>query len=194
MFDRCDEATRLVVDAGLEEARRLGHDWLGTEHLLLALLGHRDVLPESVAELLPDEDVVRAALDRHMGERPPVPEGELLATLGIDLDEVRAAVRRTFGAEAVERLRRPVHQPWQPWRHPNRRCMTLLAGGMGLAPRVKQALEIALVDATRRGQGAVDPAGLLLGMVEVEGMAARLLFDASVPLDDIRGALQREAS
>jgi len=36
---------------------------------------------------------VRAALGRHMGERPSVPEGELLATLGIDLDEVRAAVR-----------------------------------------------------------------------------------------------------
>ena len=72
--------------------------------------------------------------------------------------------------------------------------MTLLAGGTRLAPRVKQALEIALVDATRRGQAAVDPAGLLLGMVEVEGMAARLLFDVGVPLDDIRGALLREAS
>jgi hypothetical protein len=72
--------------------------------------------------------------------------------------------------------------------------MSLLAGGMRLAPRVKQALEIALVDATTRRQTVVDPAGLLLGIVEVEGMAARLLFDVGVPLDDIRSALQRAAS
>jgi hypothetical protein len=35
---------------------------------------------------------------------------------------------------------------------------------------------------------------LLLGIVEVEGMAARLLVEVGVPLDDVRGALGRAAS
>jgi hypothetical protein len=190
-FDRCDRDTLAVLDAGFAEARRLGHDWLGTEHLLLALVGQRGVLPEPVAELLPAEAAVRGALSRHTGEQPRLPQGELLATLGIDLDDVRAAVRRTFGAEAVERLRRPVHQPWQPWRRPSRACMSLLAGQMVLAPRVKRALELAWEDAARRQRDAIDPAGLLLGMVEVEGLAARLLVDVGVPLDDVRVAIAR---
>jgi ATP-dependent Clp protease ATP-binding subunit ClpA len=190
-FDRCDGETVAVLDAGFEEARRLGHGWLGTEHLLLALVSRREVLPEPVAELLPAEADVRAALSRHVGEQPPLPQGELLATLGIDLDDVRAAVRRTFGAEAVERLRRPVHQPWQPWRRPSRACMSLLAGQMVLAARVKRALELAWEDAARRQRDAIDPAGLLLGMVEVEGLAARLLVDVGVPLDDVRVAIAR---
>jgi ATP-dependent Clp protease ATP-binding subunit ClpA len=194
VFDRCDAETVSVLDAGFEEARLLGHDWLGTEHLLLALVSQRGVLPAPVAELLPNQDAVRSALSRHMGERPPLRHGELLATLGIDLDDVRAAVRRTFGAEAVERLRRPVHQPWQPWRRPSRACTSLLAGQMVLAPRVKRALELALEDAARRERTSIDPAGLLLGMVAVEGMAARLLVDVGVPLDDVRVALERAAS
>lgn len=194
MFDRCDADTVTVLKTGFHEARRLGHDYLGTEHLLVALVHHHDVLPGTVAQLLPTEDVVRTALLTYMGERPPLPQGELLATLGIDLDEVRAAVRRTFGAEAVERLRRPVHQPWQPWRRPSRACTSLLAGAMSVAPRVKQALELALQDAERRQLTAIDPAGLLLGMVEVEGLAARLLLDVGVPPDDIRVALHDATS
>jgi hypothetical protein len=71
--------------------------------------------------------------------------------------------------------------------------MSLLAGGMSLAPRVKRALELALRDAIRREREVIDPAGLMLGMVEVEGMAARLLVDVGVQPDDIREALQRAA-
>ncbi|MGH2351478.1 MAG: Clp protease N-terminal domain-containing protein, partial [Chloroflexota bacterium] len=144
--------------------------------------------------LLPEEHAVRTALLTHLGERPPLPRGELLAALGVDLDEVRAAVRRTFGDEAVERLRRPVHQPWQPWRRPSRACFSLLAGHMSVAPRVKQALELALEDATQRERGEIDPSGLLLGIVEVEGLASRLLVDVGVPPNDIRTALQEATS
>ena len=195
MIDRCDADTRAVLEAGFDEARGMGHGWLGTEHLLVALAHHRAMLPEPVAQLLPSEDAVRSALLSHLGERPPLPQGELLATLGIDLDKVRAAVRRTFGAEAVERLRRPVHQPWQPWRRPTRACTSLLAGQVNVMPRVKRSLELASRDADRRHRPAIDPAGLLLGMVEVEGsMSNRLLLEVGVPPGDIRVALQRAAS
>lgn len=195
MFDRCDADTLAVLETGFAEAKRLGHSWLGTEHLLLALVQHSERLPEPVARLLPTEEQVRAALNAEFDQRPG-PDAELLATLGIDLDEVRAAVRRTFGPEALDRLaERRVHQPWQPWRRPSRDCFSLLAAqGLSVLCRVKRALEHALEDATRRQRSEIDPAGLLLGMVEVEdALANRLLRDTGVAPAAVRAALQQSS-
>lgn len=190
VFERCDENTMAVFSTALGEARRLGHHSVGTEHLLLALMRHRELLPDAVAALLPrDADVVTAALEGLL-DGPPPRDAELLKTLGIDLGEVRSAVRRTFGDDAIERLGRPVHQPWQPWRRPSRRCMSLLAGGMGVAPRVKRAFEQARRDADRRQRPAIDPAGLLLGMVDVEdALSNRLLRDAGIDPSEVRRVL-----
>lgn len=189
MFERCDENTMAVFDTALAEARRLGHNYVGTEHLLLALMRHREFLLDTVAALLP-HDVVTGALEGVL-DGPPPRDAELLKTVGIDLDQVRAAVRKTFGSDAIERLgRRRVHQPWQPWRRPSRRCMSLLAGGMGVAPRVKQAFEHARRDADRRQRPAIDPAGVLLGMVEVEdALSNRLLRDAGIDPSEVRRVL-----
>jgi ATP-dependent Clp protease ATP-binding subunit ClpA len=191
VFERCDANTMAVFNTAVAEAGRLGHNYVGTEHLLLALMRHREFLPTTVAALLPrDPDVVTAALEGIL-DGPPPRDAELLKTLGIDLDEVRAAVRETFGRDAVERLgRRRVHQPWQPWRRPSRRCMSLLAGGMGVAPRVKQAFELARRDADRRQRAVIDPAGVLLGMVEVEdSLSNRLLRDAGIDPFEVRRVL-----
>ena len=55
---------------------------------------------------------------------------------------------------------------------------------------MKQAFELAAGDAGRRHQATVDPAGLLLGMVEVEdAMSNRLLWKVGVDPGDIRRAL-----
>lgn len=201
LFEGCDSSTMTVFNSALDEARHLGHNYVGTEHLLLALVRHRDVLPEAVAALLPsDPNALATALKSVLGAPPSRlhPEGgraprdaELLKSLGIDLDQVRAAVCQTFGNDAVEQLgRRRVHQPWQPWRRPSRRCISLLPGTTGVAPRVKQAFERARQDAERHRRAAIDPAGLLLGMVEVKGaLSNRLLHDAGVDPSEIRRAL-----
>ena len=189
MFEHCTADTTLVLDTALEEARRRGHSWLGTEHLLLALARRRDLLPEDVRQLLPDAEDVSSALATATGQLRP-PDADLLRTVGVDLDQVRSAVRQTFGDEAVQRLRRPVHQPWQPWRRPSRRCTSLLTGTMSVAPRVKQSLERAGQSAARRRLPAIDPVALLLGMVEVEdAMSNTLLRDAGVDPEDLRRAL-----
>ena len=109
-----------------------------------------------------------------------------------DLDEVRSAVRRTFGADAVESLGgRGVHQPWQPWRRPSRRCTSLLASTLHVAPRLKQAMERARDDADRRGAVGITPGGLLFGILEVEGsMASRLLREVDVEPDSVLQALR----
>jgi ATP-dependent Clp protease ATP-binding subunit ClpA len=190
VFERCDQNTMAVFNTALAEATHLGHNYVGTEHLLLALIRHRELLPDAVEALLPrDADVVTTALEGLRGGLPHR-DAELLKTLGIDLDELRSAVRRTFGDDAVDRLRGPVHQPWQPWRRPGRRCTSLLAGGMGVAPRVKQAFEHARLNADRRQQAAIDPAGLLLGMVEVEdAVSNQLLRHAGIDPSQVRRVL-----
>jgi ATP-dependent Clp protease ATP-binding subunit ClpA len=190
LFDRCDPDTVAVLDTALADARRLGHSWLGTEHVLLALVQHCDRLPEGVGQLLPSVAKVRAALDAEI-DGPPPPDAELLRTLGIDLDAVRTTVSRTFGSDALDRLaHRRVPQPWQPWRRPRRRCVSLLAGQMSVAPRLKQALEHAANEADRRRRPMIDPAGLLLGMIETEdAMANQLLRHAGVDPHDVRAAL-----
>lgn len=128
-----------VFTTALDDARRLGQSYVGTEHLL---------------------------------------------------DQVRSAVRQNFGDDAVDRLGRRVHQPWQPWRRPSRRCMSLLAGGMGVAPRVEQAFEHAHRGADRRQRQAIDPTGLMLGMVEVEDALANwLLRNAGIDPSEVRRVL-----
>ena len=191
MFDRCDADTRSIIDGALAESRRRGHNWLGTEHVLLALVQRRDMLRPEVAAILPDPEAIATALDAAL-DRPPRPDAELLATVGVDLEAVRSAIRRTFGESVLEDLgRRRVHQPWQPWRRPTRTCMSILAGSMSIAPRLKRAFEHAGREADRRGLTTVDPAALLLGMVEVEdAMSNRLLRRIGVDPQELGRSLR----
>jgi hypothetical protein len=54
--------------------------------------------------------------------------------------------------------------------------VSVIAGPMTtVAPRLKQALERAVGDADRRSRTLADPAGLLLAVVEVEGVRASRL-------------------
>ena len=188
MFDHCDPNTMTVVNTAAQQARDLGHNYLGTEHLLLALLRHRDLLPSSVGGLLPRAEDVESRLAEVMGEPSRPPDAEVLKLVGIDLEEVRASVRRTFGADALDRLgRRRVHQPWQPWRRPSRRCTSLLAGSLSAACRFKEAFERARRVRERRHRDLIDPVTLLVAMIDVEdAMSNRLLRDTGVDPDVVR--------
>jgi ATP-dependent Clp protease ATP-binding subunit ClpA len=195
VFEHCDPNTMIVVDTALQQARDFGHNYVGTEHLLLALVRHRDLLPTSVGALLPRAEDVESRLAAHMGAPARPHDAELLKLVGIDLEEVRASVRRTFGSDALDRLsRRRVHQPWQPWRRPSRRCTSLLAGSMSAAPRFKEAFERARRDSERRHREFIDPVTLLVGMIDVEdAMSNRLLRDTGVDPHVVR-QVAREAA
>lgn len=181
MFDRCDADTRAIVQVALAESRQQGHRWLGTEHVMLAFAQRPDVLPPQGAAMLPSAAAIAASLDAAL-DQPPRRDEDLLATVGVDLESVRSAIRRTFGESAIDDLgRRRVHQPWQPWRRPSRRCMSILAGSMSIAPRLKRAFEHAGKEADQRSRAMIDPVALLLGMVEVEdAMSNRLLRSVGV--------------
>jgi ATP-dependent Clp protease ATP-binding subunit ClpC len=68
MFDRFTDRSRHVIVVAQEEARRLGHDWMGADHILLGLIHE----------------------DRSLGAKT-------LRSLGIPLDAVREQVLEIIG-------------------------------------------------------------------------------------------------
>lgn len=138
------------------EARRLGHHYLGPEHLLVGLLLEGDNLAARVlvAHGL-DLDVVRAEVDRLIDQ-----DEELLASLGVDLEAVHARLQASFGDhaywEAAQRVRR---RPSQPVAHTPqiRTDPTPLVCG--------RAMGFAAHEAIARDQ-EVGPEHLLLGLLQ----------------------------
>ncbi|MCW2879967.1 MAG: ATPase domain protein [Sphaerisporangium sp.] len=74
MFERFTDSARRAVVAAQEEARRLDHDFIGTEHVLLGLLGEGKGL---AATVLKDSglslDVVRADVEEIVGPGESTP-------------------------------------------------------------------------------------------------------------------------
>jgi ATP-dependent Clp protease ATP-binding subunit ClpA len=125
MFERFTESARNVVTGAQDEARQLGAGFIGTEHLLLALLNPASGRPEEILrEAGLDRDGVVAKVaqlcDQDSAVMGPA-DVEALRTIGIDLDAVVAAVEHTFGPGAL-RLP-PVESPgrsrWRRWLRPS---------------------------------------------------------------------------
>ena len=63
-----------------------------------------------------------------------------------------------------------------------------------MTPRLNESFERALQHAERRKRPDIDPASVLLGMLDVdEAMSNRVLRDAGIDLDALRLALGRSA-
>ena len=123
-----------MFNTAMAEAQRLGHNFVGTEHLLVSLVLHREVLPDAVAALLPsDIDALTSALVGLLGGPPPR-DAELLTTIGIDLDAVAGsgagdlrarrnrAARSATGSSAMAAMaaaQSPMHVPAR-WRNEGR--------------------------------------------------------------------------
>lgn len=191
MFDRCDQSAQIVIGTALDEARHLGHGYLGTEHLLVAFARHRELLPGLGIELLPDAEVLEGRIVAAIGPMAPR-DAELLRTIGVDLGDARSAVRQTFGDDALRRVggRRRIRGPWRRRQDASRRCKSILSGAMGVAPRAKQSFERARRHADRRGKQLIDPTALFLGMLDVDdAMSNRMLRELGRDPDELRRAL-----
>jgi ATP-dependent Clp protease ATP-binding subunit ClpA len=110
MFERFTDGARQVVVQAQANARRLGHTYIGCEHLLLAAVATGE--PASV--ILRDQGVtperIEAVILRitgHGSGAPADPLGgldrEALAAIGIDLDVVRSRIEAAFGPDALSR-------------------------------------------------------------------------------------------
>ena len=191
MFQRFTPAARQVVVRGQDEARRFGHPWLGTEHLLLGVLAEPGAPGVSV---LTDRgvslDAGRAALGQVVGRGGLCEsDAEALRTLGIDLDEVRRRVEASFGPGALDEIpRRPLRRR-RPWRRG--RCEpAAVSGHLSFMPRAKRALERAAAEAATLGDGHIGVEHLLLGLLDPGGnMAVELLRHLGANPDVVRAGV-----
>ena len=135
MFEQFSDRARQAVVQAQQEARRLDHNYIGTEHLLLGLIREGD-------------GVAAKALE----------------SLGISLDAVRQQVEEIIG-----------------------RGQQTLSGHFPFTPRAKRVLELSLREALQLGHKYIGTEHILLGLIrEGEGLAAKIICDAGINLDDLR--------
>jgi hypothetical protein len=173
-----EDANAVVVQA-YEHAIRLGHPRLAGEHLLLALaaasqpaggvLREHGLIPERV-----EAEIVRLSRGGLFGDL----DRDALATVGVDLDAVRATTEASFGQEALTRAARAVHR--KPRRFDPRRPVAFVGRGgafLPLGPGAGQSLQHARREAQARH--ATQPAGvedLALGILAIsEGLVPAIL-------------------
>jgi len=106
MFERFTADSRGIVVRAQEVARELGHRYVGTEHLLLAAVG----TPTPVSDILREHGLsaerVEGEILHRIGRGPAAGlfgdlDRDALASIGIDLDAVRARIEASFGADAL---------------------------------------------------------------------------------------------
>ena len=118
MFERFTAGARQAVTDAQGEARRLGHRYIGTEHLLLGLLAGADGIAAAVLrEAGIDARMVELDVVRIVGRGPgseagadaeteadaaPGADADALRVLGIDIDAVREAAEAAFGPGALD--------------------------------------------------------------------------------------------
>ncbi len=136
-FQKFSRRAREVLALAQEEAQRLGHNYIGTEHILLGLIREGEGIGAKV-----------------------------LISLGVSLDDVRTRVMHIIG-------------------HGDR----IVLGEVGLTPRAKRVMELAVDEARRMNHPYVGTEHLLLGLVrEGEGIAAGVLESIGLTLEQVRTA------
>ena len=114
MLERFTGDARGVVTGAREGAIRLGHDWIGCEHLLLALTATGGEVGTILRDqgITPDRvrwETVRLAGAGRGASLFDVLDRDALASIGIDLDAVRGKVEAAFGPGALTAA--PARQP-----------------------------------------------------------------------------------
>jgi ATP-dependent Clp protease ATP-binding subunit ClpC len=172
-LERFSESARQVVELAGRESDRMGHDYLGGEHVLAGIAAQAST---RAAYILAGSGLgmaaIRAELDRLAdgGVLPPRwrNDAELMSGPGIDLAAVQRAAEDAFGPGAVAQAARRVS-----------RRSRLRGGGPGWTPlcgkamAAKQAFYLATVEADVSGLHAVGPEHVLLGVLSDAGAPAR---------------------
>jgi ATP-dependent Clp protease ATP-binding subunit ClpA len=100
-FDRFSPAARRVMALAQDEARALGHAYLGTEHLLLALAGEADTVTAAVlTSLAVDPMALRTAVERMVGRGTGYACGAVCVTARLKhaLEQARKAAKQAKAA------------------------------------------------------------------------------------------------
>jgi ATP-dependent Clp protease ATP-binding subunit ClpA len=169
MFERFTDDARDAVKRAQEESRRLGHRHIGTVHLLLAVRAGTGAGANALSRHGLELDDLRERVRRLAGTGEDPIDGAALATIGIDLDEVRRAVEAEFGEGALESGR------------PRR-------GHIPFTPQSKKALELSLRSALALKHKHISSGHILLGLLRATGdnLSLELLAEAGVDPEELR--------
>ncbi len=199
MFERFNSEARGVLVLAQEQARSLGHEWVGTEHLLLGLAAQVDgTAAEALSEVGLDLATLRRAVVEAIGPGNAAggrgtlrAEDEVaLRSVGIDMDVVRAKVEEVFGRGALDQPLPTVRQRGRWPRRPRGGCRHPGTRGPNrpLAPKAKKSLELALRESLALRHDWIGPEHVLLGVLRVpDCMAVMILVSRGVRRDDLRG-------
>ncbi len=164
MAQRPSPANQTITRLAEDERRRLGHPYLGDEHLLLGVLAHA---ASPAAAMLHDRgldlDTARSEIARIVTASGPVATDAavLLQDFGVDLAQLRRRLESTFGALAVHEAARQVRRrPW--WRGAAQHSPLY-----GPPYLIKRAQFIACTTAGKRGAVETRPEHLLYGVLQV---------------------------
>jgi ATP-dependent Clp protease ATP-binding subunit ClpA len=179
---------RQVVVCASEQARRLGHGFIGGEHLLYglactdggagAVLRERGVTPERV-----EAEFVRLIGPRNTasGSLFDTLDRDALTTIGIDLDTVRERIEAAFGPDALA-PEAPAPRRWRrsrPGRGSGR-----VTGGIPLTRRAKKCLDGSIREAQLHSSGHPGAEHIALALLAMDdGVPHRILaaIGASAP-------------
>ncbi len=184
MFERFTDSARAAVVGAQTEARALGHGWIGTEHLLLAVVRDPDrPVARQLARLGLTHDRLHAEVVTTLGGHHD--DGSALRDLGIDLDAVRARVEEQFGPGALD------PEPARPGRRGlvrrRRRPARKDCGGhIPFSRSAKKGLELALRESVGLGSREILVEHLVLGLMRAEGLATTLVTRLGVAPADVR--------
>ncbi|WP_369204065.1 Clp protease N-terminal domain-containing protein [Streptomyces sp. PU-14G] len=168
MFERFSKEAREIVIRPQDEARALGHEWIGTEHLLLAVLRHpQQPGAATLTRLGVTPASCRAAVAGVVsgaGDDLGAQDAEALRAFGIDLEEVRRRAEESFGQGALDD---PASTGDTGARGPagrHREGARALSRHLPFAARAKKALKDALREALARKDRRIGVEHVVLGL------------------------------
>jgi ATP-dependent Clp protease ATP-binding subunit ClpC len=106
-FERLTEQAKLVLSRAQDEARRAGHGYIGTEHLLLALVGQEDgIAARALGNLGIEDRKIRDTMASILGRRSITPVRDLPTSrvrkvIQIAFDEARRMGQHSVGTEQL---------------------------------------------------------------------------------------------
>ncbi len=205
MFERFTHDARRAVAQAQEHARRLGHHYIGCEHLLLAAASADAPASAAVREHGVTPEGVETAIVRLVGRGQAASlfsaaDREALASIGIDLDAVQARIEAAFGPGAFAvaapgpcRRGRPGsrNSPLARLLRRRRRCRARGAtalhyatpgahptGHIPFTPRAKKSLEHSLREAKARHDSHIGVEHLMLALVGMNDGAVPPILSA----------------
>ena len=163
MFERFTREARQTVVQAQVEAAALHHPRIGTEHLLLGLVGQATPTAAVLTRYGLTRETVLESITALGGDL----DAAALTTLGIDLDAVRERVESAFGPGALD--------------DPARRHGATSAGHVPFNPRATKVLELSLREALALKHRHIADGHIALGLLrEGEGLAMKILADRGI--------------